>query len=264
MKITERDKALLVLLVVILIVALAIVLPGVGVMGCRDKLAEYKTETDDLEKDLDAKRDTLRNMGVTTSMENPSGAATALEEKVWDLKAEASHLAGNVMAYAKPYALDESWVDGLEFRYGVKSDEDEKLVEYSPITNVASVDDDVDESFVIGDKSYSLPSSKRNITYTIASNADCTYEVEMTMSEYEAADLGPILLFLHNIASKGSMLITNAAIGGERTVGFTLLMPPKTQDPDGHLVGIAQYAQEIAEKEAKEAEEEGGNPFAGF
>ena len=45
MKVTERDKVLLVLLVVVLIVALAIVLPGVGVMSCREKLATYKTDT---------------------------------------------------------------------------------------------------------------------------------------------------------------------------------------------------------------------------
>ena len=55
MKITERDKILLVLLVVILIVALAVVLPGVGVMACREKLAQYETDTEDGEKDLTAR-----------------------------------------------------------------------------------------------------------------------------------------------------------------------------------------------------------------
>lgn len=259
MKVTERDKVLLVLLVVILIVALAIVLPGVGVMSCREKLATYKTDTEDLEKDLSDKLAILREMGVKASdAESVSKAKNSLEEEIFNMKVEASHLAGNVMAYAKPYAVDEGWIDGLEYRYGVNSDEDEKLVDYSVITDVDAVGGtQLDESFVIGDVTYTLPSARREIKYTISPTADCAYKVEMTMDEegYSAEHLGAVMLFLRNIASKGSMLITDFKCftkqQSERSVSFTLLMPPQGS-------GISKYAQEVREElERRAAEEEG-------
>ena len=252
MKVTERDKILLVVLGVILIVALAVLLPGVGVMACRDNLATYKTKTADLEADLDSKLSTLKSMGVTRYQENAKKANEALQEAAFNLKVEASHLAGNIMAYAKPYAIDENWLDGLEYRYGVTSDEDEKIINYSPITDVSpSGGEQQDEIFAIDGVNYTLPSAKREITYTIAQTADCTYDVEMTMSEYSAADLAPVLLFLHNISSKGSILITEVKVAGERSISFTLLMPEEGS-------GISRYAQEVLEILAeREAENEG-------
>ncbi len=253
MKITERDKILLVLLVVILIVALAIVLPGVGVMACREKLSTYKADTEELEKELDDKLNTLRSMGVKTQYaESSSRASAALEEDIFNLKMEAAHLAGNVMAYAKPYAVDDGWIDGLEYRYGIRSEDDEKIVEYSLIEDVVGSKEKLDETFVLNDTTYTLPKATRDInSYTIARTADCSYEVEMTMENYSASELGAALLFWHNIASKGSMLITEAKFSDEKTVSFTLLMPP-----DGS--GISDYAQEVREELARRAAEEEG------
>ena len=257
MKITERDKILLVLLVVILIVALAVVLPGVGVMACREKLAQYATDTEDVEKDLTEKLAILREMGVKASdAESVSRAKSSLEEDIFNMKVEASHLAGNVMAYAKPYAVDEGWVDGLEYRYGVNSDVDQKLVDYSAINDVDAIGGQLDETFVIGDVTYTLPSAQREIKYTISATANCAYKVEMTMDAagYSAEHLGAVMLFLHNIANKGSMLITDFKCftkqQSERSVSFTLLMPPEGS-------GISRYAQEVREElERRAAEEE--------
>ncbi len=257
MKITDRDKVLLVLLVVILIAALAVVLPGVGVMACREKLSAYATDTEELETDLSEKLAVLHEMGVRTQdAESVSKAKAHLEEEIFNMKVEAAHLAGNVMAYAKPYAVDESWVDGLEYRYGVNSDDDEKLVDYSAITDVDTIGgDQTDESFVIGDVTYTLPSAQREIKYTISPTANCSYKVELTIPDYSADHLGAVFLFLHNIASKGSMLITDFKCftkqQSERSVTFTLLMPPEGS-------GISVYAQEVREElERRAAEEEG-------
>ena len=252
MKITERDKVLLVLLAVILVVALAIVLPGVGVLACRDKLAEISTDSEELQQDLDAKRATLREMGVVQNPESYSRAVDELKETVFDLKVEASHLAGNVMAYAKPYALDEDWIDGLEYRYGIKSDEGEKLIEYNPFSDVDSAGgNEQNEVFSIEGTTYTLPSAKREIKYSISSTMDCLYNVEMIMDDYPMEKLGSVLLFLHNISSKGSILITGLKYAGENIISFTLLMPPEGS-------GITRYAQEVVEELARRAAEEAG------
>ena len=248
MKVTERDKVLLVLLGVILIVALAVVMPGVGVMACRTSLSDYETKTQDLQTQLDEKVDILHSMGVTSSLDNPTRAASILKDKAFEQKKEASHLAGSVMPYAKSYAVDESWLYGLKYRYGVMSDDEEKIVDYSPIEDVTtSGGEDIEETFLIGDNTYSLPSHKREISFSISQTANCTYDVEMTMGDYSSAELGPVLLFMHNIASKGSMLITELKVGEGNSVSFTIVMPPEYKDEDGNVRGIAQYAQEVAE-----------------
>ena len=252
MKMTERDKVLLVLLGVILIVALAIMVPGVGVMACRDKLAEFETNDSDIQAELDQANATLKRMGVTQYQENASSAADALEEKVFDLKVEASHLAGNVMAYAKPYAVDEEWVDGLEYRYGIKSDDGEKILQYSPIEEVDAVGKQEEESFVIDGVTYTLPSAKREINYAIPVGAECYYVTEVAGADVSFADLGSLILYLHNISAKGSILVTEIRHTGNdgNRISFTLVMPPEGS-------GISRYAQDVKEELARRAAEEG-------
>ena len=82
MKITERDKVLLVLLGVILIVALAVVLPGVGVMSCREQLQTIGTDSEELQKELDEKLAELNAMGVTRYQEDRVKAADYLEDTI--------------------------------------------------------------------------------------------------------------------------------------------------------------------------------------
>ena len=251
MKVTERDKVLLVLLGVILIVALVVIMPGFGVMACRDSLSSYETKSQELQRDLDTKRAALIDMGVRQYQENSARAERYLEELVFDLKKEASHLAGNVMVYAKPYAVDEAWVEGLEYRYGAKSEDSEKLLEYSAIMDVDVSGNNEDEIFAIDGKNYQLPSAKRDISFTIAESAKCTYEVDMTMDDYSAEDLGAIFLYLQHISAKGSILITDLKIAGDKHISFTLLMPPEGS-------GIKRYAQEVEEELMRRAAEENG------
>lgn len=261
MKMTERDKVLLVLLGVILIVALAVVMPGVGVLSCRDSIAEYENDSQELEAELDTLRDELSDMGVDPLYyDRHTAAKEKLESKIWELKKEASHLAGAIMAYAKPYAVDESWVDGLEYRYGVTSDDSEKIVSYSAISDVESIESNSDIYFDLEDTNYTLPSAKREIRFTTVTDGDevsptpvCTYETELVFDDCDVRDLGDVLLFLHNISAKGSILITDFTYSTSETqpmVAFTLLMPKKDS-------GIKDYANEIrAAEEAEEGEEE--------
>ena len=157
------------------------------------------------------------------------------------------------MAYAKPYAVDENWVDGLEYRYGIKSDENEKIVEYSPIADVESSDNGNNKHLVLKDKEYDLPTATREIRFTVTDTAECTYSTEYSLDEYDLEQLGATLLFLQNITSKGSMLIDELYYytTGDmpQVVNFTLLMPPEGS-------GISEYATIVAEKLRAMEEEE--------
>lgn len=264
MKITERDKVLLVLLGVILVVALAVVLPGVGVMSCMDELDTIELDSEELQTQLDEKLSQLNSMGVTQYQQDSYKAAEFLENSIYDLKVEASHLAGNIMAYAKPYAVDEDWVHGLEYLEGMMSDESEKVISYDYVTDVSSIGGKEPIIFEIDGESFSLPYHEREIKNLVATNAssDPVYQQTAvgTMVEYvydnagnetSDASLGAYLVFLHNITAKGSMLITGAKYGTGRSVTFTLLMPPEDS-------GITRYAQEILEEEARRAAEANG------
>ena len=254
MKITQRDKVLLLLLLALLVVAVVIVLPGVGVLACNEKATTMAAQEKDLDKTISEKLEELYVLGVDSDVaENSSAAMNMLEEKILDLQIEAARLAGSVMAYAKPYAVDKSWVDGLEYRYGVKSDENEMIVEYSPISDVESTDNGNNKAFRLGENEYELPTATREIRYTTTSQAECYYLSEFMIDEYDMEKLGATILFLHNIASKGSILINDVMYDTKEerahTVNFTLLMPPEGSN-------ISEYATIVAEKQRESEEEE--------
>ena len=252
MKITERDKVLLVLLAVILVVALAIVLPGVGVLSCRNEIAEYENDSKELEAELDELRDQLDEMGVKKEhYERHATAKDTLDSTILSMKTEATHLMGAIMAYVDPYAQDENWIDGLEYRYGVTSSDTEKIIEYGIISDVEVVENNSDIYFELDETNYTLPSAKREIKFNIAPTANCTYQTSLVMEGYDVADIGALLLFLQHMTAKGSILITDfkyyTKTEGQHTVDFTLIMTPKDS-------GINEYANEIrAAQEATEA-----------
>ena len=254
MKITQRDKILLLLLLALLVVAVVIILPGVGILACNDKVDSFKTQEKALDNQISERLSELYELGVDSYVaENSASAMYALEEKILDLEKEATRLAGSVMAYAKPYAVDKSWVDGLEYRYGVRSDESEKIVDYSPIVDVESSDNGNNKYFRLGENEYDLPTASREIHYTTTDEADCVYTTEYMLDEYNVETLAATILFLQNIASKGSMLVTDLRYytneEQSHVVNFTLLMPPEGSN-------ISEYATIVAEKLRKMAEEE--------
>ena len=260
MKMTERDKVLLVLLVVVLIVALVVVLPGVGVMSCRESISKYENDAKELDGELSDLLDELRGMGVEVAYaERASSAGSHLEDKIFEMKVEASHLASVVKAYTKEFGVDEDWIDGLEYRYAVRSDDGEKLVIYDPQEDVDSTSNGTEINFALEDKEYTLPAAKREIRFLVADDANCNYLTELTMDDYNIKEIGAVLLFMQHISAKGSILITDLTYtiaSDERAqISFTVVMPPETS-------GIATYAQEVLEELARREAEENGETEA--
>ena len=250
MKVTQRDKMLLILLGVILVVALVIVLPGVGVMSCNDKIKEYEEMSGELDGELDVALAELVDMGVDAEYaERRTVARTRLETKITELKKEASRLAGNIMAYAQTYAVDEEWIDGLEYRYGVKSDDSELIVNYNKNSDVTG-EVNRDTNYTVNETIYTLKSALRTIKFTVSDTAECVYGADLLLEGYSISDMGAMLLFLQHLTSKGSLVIekvTYDAADRSGSVNFTVLMTATD--------GISKYAQEIAEAEAAAQEE---------
>ena len=251
MKVTEKDKLLLIVLGVIIVVALVVVLPGFGVMSCNSKINEYKEKSAEVDGELDVALAELVDMGVDAAYaERRTVARTRLENKILELKKEASRLAGNIMAYAQTYAVDEAWIDGLEYRYGVASDESELIVKYDKNNDVTG-EVNKDTEYTVDKTIYTLKSASRSISFTVSETADCVYGAELTLEGYNADEMGAMLLFLQHLTSKGSLLISDAEYDVKEhsgSVNFIVLMTATD--------GISRYAQEVAETEKEEGEEQ--------
>lgn len=246
---TQRDKMLLVLLAVILVVALVVILPGVGVMSCRTKIQEYQEQTAELDEELATALAELREMGVDSAYaENFRLAKDRLEKKIMEQKQEAARLAHSIMAYAESYDVDEQWIYGLEYKTGVMSDENNLLVEYDKFADVERTPNDQSE-YTVGETIYTLRSANRIIKYTISEHANCYLDCSLVLEGYKVNDIAALLLYIQQITSKGSLLInevTYNSVEGTGTVSLTAMMTATD--------GISRYAQEIAEAMQQEEE----------
>ena len=73
MKMTQKDKVLLILLGLIVVVALVVVMPGFGVMACNDKIKESATASSEVDEELTAALTELREMGVEAALADIEG-----------------------------------------------------------------------------------------------------------------------------------------------------------------------------------------------
>lgn len=249
MKITERDKMLLVLLAIILVVALVVVLPGIGVMSCNESVASYAIKETEVDVEIDELKPQLIERGVRLSVaETRADAARLLEEDTWDLKEEAARLAGNIMAYSQTYG-SWSWPSTAVYRYGIDDG--------SPLLGIEdrSIPEVEDNVYELDNIEYVLKSTDITVKVAITDESDCLYPLEYILEgEEEDEEFGAVLLYLLNLTDKGSILITKVtgpaegSFKGKWTIGFTLLMTPTT--------GIDTYRQQIINRDAALAEEE--------
>ena len=249
MKMTQRDKVLLILLGLILVVALVVVLPGMGIMSCNEKTKEYQSKTAEMDEVLAEALTELRDMGVDVALaENFRLANDRLEKKIFDQKQEAARLAHSIMAYAESFDVDEQWIYGLEYKYATISDDENLLISYDKFLDVTR-NPNSDQDYTIKDTIYTLKSSDREIKYTVYESAETYLNCQLILEGYNVNDIAAFILFLQQITSKGSILINEAtysAIDRSGKISFTALMTATD--------GISRYAREIAE--ALEAQEQ--------
>lgn len=242
MKMTQKDKVLLILLGLIVVVALVVVMPGFGVMACNDKIKESATASSEVDEELTAALTELREMGVEAALaDNFRLAKDRLEKKIMDQKEEASRLAHSIMAFAESFDVDEQWIYGLEYKKGIASDEESLLITYDKFSDVER-SPNTDEEYEIKETIYTLKSADRSIQYTISEYAECYLNYQMILEGYDVNEIAAFLIYIQQITSKGSILINEAtydAVGKTGQVSFTALMTATD--------GISRYAQEIAE-----------------
>ena len=214
MKITERDKMLLVVLVIVLVVALAVIMPGVGVMDTRSAMQETQTKIAELNEKINEELAALREMGITSSeaAKTVSSAVTHLNNKAQKEKVEAARLADIVMPYLKDHKVEVGWLDSVNYVGLVTSqDEEDKILGYVDVKDTDKSFDNTTGTIVIGDAEYTVNYTKRSFDYEDTEESKITYTLEFVFEDTNEQRFGDLIYYLHQAAEKGSLCVTKAS-----------------------------------------------------
>ncbi|MBP5404718.1 MAG: hypothetical protein J6Y74_02085 [Clostridia bacterium] len=254
MKITQRDKILLVVLAIVFVVALAIVMPSVGVLDCRTELQNIATATEELNEKLAAELAELREMGINSSdAENVRQAQDHLDDKTKEKMEEAARIANSIMAYAETYNVDTQWINSLQYIGGVQSNNPEdRLLDFEDVTDT-NKEENVEKVIVVGNSEYTITVAKRAIEFSDMENPKASLELDFTLTGLNQDHFGALILYLQQVAAKGSLHVTGVNyLTGEKT-GTITMYALMTANSD-----LLTYADELERLNAPEEEGEEG------
>jgi len=254
MKMTKRDKMLLVVLFIVLVIALLIVMPNFGIMSCKTKINDAESELADLNEKLNAELADLRKMGVNAAdAANKTQAANRLDTKIHEKKVEASRLAGIIMPYYDDFNVEKLWLDEVKYVGLIESNDPRDLViNYNDIENTDKDSPIVDATIHIGDKEqYDIKFTDRTIVLEENEASVVSYAPTYLFDSDKAKTFGEIILYLQQAAEKGSLCLTELIFGNESTIKFNLLMTKNSE--------LLNYSKQLEEEElAKQREAEEG------
>jgi len=255
MKITERDKMLLVVLVIVLVVALAFVMPTFGVMDCRSQIEDVETKIAEVNEKMSAELAELRQMGITSSEDakNVRQASDHLDKKIHDEKVEAARLADIVMPYVQDYNVEVGWLNSVRYIGNVDARDQDiyDIISYDDETETGKDFDNSTGTIVIGETEYSIQYTKRVINYQDTEESHITYSLEYAFEDMNEERFGALMLYLQQTASKGSICVTKATYDAMQRIGVVEVDLIMTANSD-----LLNYAIELEEEAAAENNEE--------
>ncbi len=231
-KMTEKDKMLLMILAIIIIIFGAVMLPSVGIkdlITSKNELAESTVEQSSVNKEI---LTAITDSGIGAAVaDKPANAKIALQKAILKQKYAASLIADGICSYCSSYETRIYWVDDICYLYfsvaednAFASYEDEYTANDSfelLLTDLATNTTESGEGdLVIGSRhtiSLSTDSSLHQLYLTadgaVADNYVSTYAY--------------LLLYLRNLEQKGSIYINSYMMDGAEgtaTIEFTILM----------------------------------------
>lgn len=252
-KMAQKDKIMLLILLVVVVVAISLILPTYGIFGCKDTMSELSNKTLDLDTAIEDNLKLLTDAGVSAGFAtNSIGAARDLDKKIMSAKRDAANLVNSIMAYTDNFNVTE-WITGPEFRGGIKSDDAEKLIDFSELTDIESSAYEKKAYYPVnGTSSYELQHADREISFKIRTNDDCDVVLDYAMDGSTVGEIGALLVYLQQLTSKGSIRVSSLSyeFGNSEEAGghiaFEALMTATNS--------LSDYAREIQEADANAAQ----------
>ena len=252
MKMTQRDKILLIILAIVFVVAIVIVAPNFGVMDCNSRIETAETKIEAINLELADQLAELRAKGISeTDALYYTIANKNLLKKIHDQKVEAARLSETIFANTESWDVDEQWLKPLKYFGAVLAGEEDELLDYNERTNEGLDKSQGTETkeLTVDNAIYSLPVAYRRVTFTDTDTLKCRVELEYNAEGYDDTKFGALVLYLQQLEAKGSIQIVKVTYdvqSGEGVVEFRVLM---TENGD-----LVNYAGELQRE--KEAEEE--------
>jgi len=241
MKITERDKLLLVVLAIILVVTLAIMMPGVGVMSCNTEIENIETQIDSINTELALELSKLREMGISqVDADNYTRAGRNLDTKILQEKEEAARYVDCILANTDSSFVDQQWVKSIQYIGAVIGSPDDKIFEYNAISDVSKSGNET-RTLIVDGAEYELTVAWRSVPLSTGENADkYLLTLEYTIESYNENAFGALVLYLQQIAAKGSLYVTNVQYNPKEGIGTVEMYALMTANSD-----LLNYKAEI-------------------
>ena len=244
-KMTAKDKMLLMVLAIIVVVFAAVMIPTYGIKDLITKSGELKTQIAEQELENSDKLKLLRESGIKTGVaDNSALALRSLEQTIREKKYVAA-MFGEALA---PYAiatLSYQWFDNVCYINGIK---DEYQAFCSDVRMEAGANNVVELGVPDGTEEYYDTVELTTARYQIVVNvADKDYDRKVTINSEGAAEgnsinlYAPLLMYLRNMEQKGSIYIESYDWNENKfEVTFRLLMVGSDQGE------FSKYASEVA------------------
>ncbi len=230
-KISEKDKALLIVLAIIVVVFAAIMMPKFGIKALYDQTKEIKDSTLTLMAENELKLLEIKNSGIPVRYaEDYLRARDAMEYNILIKKHEAIKIANIICNYGKSYLVPYEWT--LDIRYLGYDTNDTNEFAYITYDQTQNLEDLIVFKKVIPgqeeteDEEVPVVLSSYRIGVFPAGINEFAIETEMLASNVDLSTFAQLLIYMSQMEQKGSILINSYTYNpeGDSSVSFTIYM----------------------------------------
>ena len=239
LKVSARDKMLLIVLAVILAIFGAVMFPSVGIKDSISAIRDANRTIEEQEMANDELRDKLREAGIAAYGESLGGAKNALYDDILQCKYDAIKVQQNTLAVAaneeKAYAVADEWLQAVEHQYFEAGNN--KLYAVVSVTGNAGAFSDMDVT--VGDAAYPVQKYTCTLGCTATNNA-YTLELEYMNDEMSKVQMNLLISTYDLLCERGSVTVNSWSFN-EKSIMMNLeLIIPDSSN-------VAEYASQIGE-----------------
>lgn len=231
-KITEKDKALLIVLAIIIVVFAAVMLPNYGIKALFEKTSQIKADTSALNATNDATLATIISDGVPQRYaEDYLRAQEAMEENILHKKHQAIKLSNIICNFDKSLWVPYEWVDDIKyFNYQLSELNLFASINYEEQTeNAENTIEIPSENPVEGEENEEVEVMLSSMRLVVSADGlnEFGMESEMIVEDVDMSSFALLLAYLAQLEQKGSILIDSYTYNpeGQSTVNISVYMP---------------------------------------
>ncbi len=239
LKISEKDKSLLIVLAIIIVLFAGIMMPKFGIKALLEETQTVKIETEELVASNALKLGEIMQSGIPERYaENYQRAQDAMENNILHKKHEAIKIANIICNYSSTsVGVPYDWVEDIHYlNYQINELNvyasvfyEEQSANLKDIIVFPSGDEEIE------DEEVGVMISSIRIKLLSEGFNEFGIQIEMQDDEFDLSSFARLLVYLAQLEQKGSIIIDSYTYNydpdnhpdGDSTVSFTIFMPPE-------------------------------------